>query len=162
MDRTNVTARDEYTGELDVIGWFDRDRATEWQEDTRWDGNNHISLATGSQHDHEKLLRTAQGRWVIHSSSAWQTVQDAWRYIDGDDARTWLIANEYDAAAIADAGLGELPEESGPSLGGRPAIGGKALLSLGDDLLAQLVAEADRRGVTRAALVRELLSSALR
>lgn len=162
MDRINITERDEITGKLSIIGWFDRDRATEWDEGARWDGNNRVSLATGIYSDHERLMRTAQGRWVIHFWSAWQNVPDSWRYVDADSAREWLIINKHDAVAIFAAGLGDLPEESGPNLGGRPAIGGKALLALGDELLARLDAEADQRGTTRAALARELLAAALR
>jgi len=163
MQRINVTARDEVTGELDVIGWFDRDRATSWGEGTRWDGSNNVSLATGVYSDHEELLRTAQGRWVIHSWSQWVNIPDSWRYIPADAARQWLIANQHSAATIVvEAGLGDIPDESGPNLGGRPAIGGLVSLALGDDLLRRLDAEGDRRGVKRAALVRDLLAAALR
>jgi len=162
MQRINVTARDEVTGELDVIGWFDRDRATSWGEGTRWDGSNNVSLATGVYSDHEELLRTAQGRWVIHSWSQWVSAPDSWRYIDADTARQWLIANEHPAATIVEAGLGDVPDESGPNLGGRPAIGGLVSLALGDELLARLTAEATERRTTRAALVRDLLGAALR
>ena len=44
----------------------DTDNATaSWEEGTRWNGNNHISLATGSQWDHQKLYRSRRGRYWL-------------------------------------------------------------------------------------------------
>ena len=33
--------------------WFDLDKAESFEEETQWNGNNHISKATGSQWEHE-------------------------------------------------------------------------------------------------------------
>lgn len=80
-----------YTG-----GWFDLDAATKYEEGRRWDGSNHISLATGSQWDHECLYRTRSGRWVLHHWSQRQGSGDSWREIDDAAAAQWLVANEHD------------------------------------------------------------------
>jgi hypothetical protein len=51
----------------------DTDRAKKsWDEDTRWDGHNHISKATGSQWEHEKLYRSRKGRYYVEHTSQWQ------------------------------------------------------------------------------------------
>lgn len=77
-------------------GWFDLDRAECVDEQTKWDGHNHISLATGSQWDHETLYLTAQGHWVIQSDSQRQGVTPAWKEIPDDDALTWILRNHYE------------------------------------------------------------------
>ena len=73
--------------------WFDTSRAKNWEEDTYWDGNNHISKATGSQWEHEELYLTPKGTWVLHSWSQWQGSTPSWDIITEDAAHAWLIAN---------------------------------------------------------------------
>lgn len=51
-----------------------------------WNGSNHISQATGSQWEHESLLRTAGGWWVLHRWSQWQGVSPTNRNV-GDTPR---------------------------------------------------------------------------
>ncbi len=53
--------------------WFDASKAQAWEERTEWDGSNHISLATGSQWDHERLYRTAKGEWTVQ---CWPQLQE--------------------------------------------------------------------------------------
>ena len=162
MGRINVIKCDEETGTSRVIGWFDYDKVTKWAEGTRWDGNNNVSLMDVGKYGHQALIKTAQGKWVIHFWSQWMNTPDDFWYITPDEARAWLIRAEHSAEAIADAGLGDLPEETGPNLGGRPAIGGHVSVALGDDLLGQLDAEASRTGVTRATLIRDRLAASFR
>jgi hypothetical protein len=76
--------------------WFSSDAATRYEEGRRWDGQNHISLATRSQWDHEALWRTKSGAWVLHWWSQWQGSQDTWEIIDADKAARWLIRNGRD------------------------------------------------------------------
>jgi hypothetical protein len=78
----------------DTTRWFDPAAAEEWGEGTRWDGRNHISLATGDQWIHEILYRTAGGTWVLHRYSQWQGTRDSYREISAEDAATWLVRNE--------------------------------------------------------------------
>jgi hypothetical protein len=70
-----------------------------WDEATRWDGNNHVSVATGSQWNHETLYRSSKGRYYIERTSQWQGSTDSADFIDREDAARWLLANEHDLPA---------------------------------------------------------------
>lgn len=76
--------------------WFDIQRATRYQEESRFDGQNYISLSTGSQWNHECLYRTANGTWILHSWSDWQGSGESWDRVDEPRAASWLIANGHD------------------------------------------------------------------
>jgi hypothetical protein len=76
--------------------WFDPAKCTRWDEGTRWDGRNHVSLATGSQWDHEELFRTPAGRWIIHWWSQWEGSTPSYREIEPAEAAEWLIANGWE------------------------------------------------------------------
>lgn len=72
----------------------DTKNAKAWyEEDTRWDGNNNISVATGSQWEHQTLYKSAKGRWYIVSESQWQGSQPSAEYVGDADAVAWLLAN---------------------------------------------------------------------
>jgi len=73
-------------------GWFDTDKATKYEEDSRWNGNNHISCATGSQWEHETLYRTRSGAWVLHN---WAASGENWDIIGTDSAAEWLVAQRH-------------------------------------------------------------------
>lgn len=75
--------------------WFDTSAAEVFKEDTRWNGQNHISCATGSQWDHEELYRTRRGVWILHWWSQWQGSVPEYREIQPDEARTWLIDQNH-------------------------------------------------------------------
>ena len=52
---------------------YNTDKATRsWEERTEFDGMNDISLATGSQWNHEKLHVTGNERFFVHWWSQWQ------------------------------------------------------------------------------------------
>jgi hypothetical protein len=76
--------------------WFDLDTAERFDEATIWDGRNRISVATGSQWDHECLYRTKSGRWVKHWWSQWQGSRERFEEITAEEAAGWLIRNGYD------------------------------------------------------------------
>ena len=76
--------------------WFDLDTAERFDEGTVWDGRNRISLATGTQWDHETLYRTKSGRWIKHWWSQWQGTVDRWEEIPEAEAAAWLVRNGYD------------------------------------------------------------------
>jgi hypothetical protein len=80
---------------LPTAMWFDSERATSWEEGTRWDGHNHVSLSSGGQFGHERLYRTATGRWVVKSWSQWQGSRTTYRLISAQDAATWFVLNEH-------------------------------------------------------------------
>ena len=76
--------------------WFDADKAASWEEGTRWNGNNHVSLATGSQWEHEMLYRTVGGIYVIRHWSQWQGSTPSLEEISADDAARWLSRNNHE------------------------------------------------------------------
>jgi len=86
----------------------DTDKATaHWDEARRWDGHNHISVATGSQWDHEDLYRSRKGRYYVVHSSQWEGRLDSAEWISREEAARWLLANDHaiptDLAEAADA-----------------------------------------------------------
>lgn len=154
-----VTVTDPYEGT--TVGRFDRDRAERWEEALRWDGRNCISKATGDQWSHQALYRTAGGRWVLCRYSDYQHKPTRYGWIDPVEAKAWLIAQGESAAA--ETHFGSI-EETGPAveLGrGRPEIGGRICVRLGEDLLEQLDGWAAAHDVARAEAVRQLLAATL-
>lgn len=83
--------------------WFDEDAATEFVEDTNWDGSNHISVATGSQWNHESLYRTAGQIWILHAWSQWQGSGESYEIITEDAAARWLSSNGHHDAELPQA-----------------------------------------------------------
>lgn len=75
--------------------WFDLDAALKWDEATSFDGRNHVSQATGSNFEHERLYRTRQGRYVLHWWSDWQGPLPRWTLISENEAFIWLINQGY-------------------------------------------------------------------
>jgi len=74
--------------------WFDRDEATKWDEDTLIDSKgNRISVATGTQWDHEALYRTRKGTYVLNRWRNGEADKEAYFKITKWDAVTWLIRN---------------------------------------------------------------------
>lgn len=73
-----------------------------WEEATRWDGHNHISVATGSQWDHQTLYRSRRGRYYIEHESQWQCSAPSAEWVSNEEACRWLLANSR-----------EVPEELG-------------------------------------------------
>jgi hypothetical protein len=161
MTRINVyEPGDAYTGEpATIAGWFDLESADSWDEGTRWDGSNHVSLATGGQWEHERLFRTAGGRWVLNHWSQWQGTRETYRFIDVDQARDWLIRSEYDSAVVEQITGGEIDVERGP---GQPQIGEavKATIATADlALIDAAIARGEYR--SRSEAVRSLVAKAL-
>ena len=75
----------------------DTDNATaSWPEATRWNGNNHVSRATGSQWEHETLYKSAKGRYWIESTSQWQGSLPRAFFVSNEDAARWLLGNEHE------------------------------------------------------------------
>jgi hypothetical protein len=77
-----------------------------WNEATRWDGHNHISIATGSQWEHETLYRSRKGRYYIERTSQWQGSSPSAQWVSLEVATVWLLANGEelpdDLAELAD------------------------------------------------------------
>jgi hypothetical protein len=152
MDRINVYSYpDDEPRFLD--GWFDRDAADRYSEATDWDGHNHISRATRSQWDHETLYRTTGGRWILNAWSRRQGSLETFEFVTAEDAKTWLLANEHDAAAAQH--FGPIEEEKGP---GRPEVGPAVNIRFPADLLAVVDEAASGQGITRAEYVRRAVA----
>lgn len=64
-----------------------------WDEDTFHDGHNHISVATGSQWNHQTLYKSRKGRYYIVSTSQWQGSRDHCEWVSNHEAARWLLAN---------------------------------------------------------------------
>jgi hypothetical protein len=88
--------------------WFDRDKAVRWEEGSDWDGNNWISVATGSQWEHEALYKTRMGMWVLRRWSEWQGTRSSWRAIDESRAAAWLVKNGHGDDQVLAAKVSEL------------------------------------------------------
>lgn len=154
MARVNIYRLDEFDGKV-LEGWFDPKASESFEEATRWDGNNSVSVVADSKYGHEELYRTKKGRWVLNRWSQWQGVEETYEFIGDEHAREWLLKCERDEAV--EKYFGDLDEESGP---GRPEIGKPINVRLGDDLQARVDAAA-LPGEKRAATIRRLLESAL-
>jgi hypothetical protein len=76
--------------------FFDSDKATQYKEDTYYNGNNHISKSTGSQWNHEALYRTASGKWVLNCYSQYQGTIETYEIISPATAARWFVKNEYE------------------------------------------------------------------
>ena len=87
MDRRNVGTEG---------AWFDASKAQVWDEDTKWNGNNHISLATGSQWSHQRLFRTASGKWIVENTSQYQGSMDSYEEVTPAAAAAWLVVNNHE------------------------------------------------------------------
>lgn len=150
MSRINIFSTDE-EGDRTLVGWFDPAACDHFDEATRWDGQNNVSVNAGGQYDHERLYRTPGGKWVLNHWSQWQGVQETYRFLAGDEARTWLLIAEEDAAV--EKYFGEIEDERGP---GRPAIVDGATFSLKFPavLLGHVDEAAKVAGVSRAEWLR--------
>ncbi|PJE97113.1 hypothetical protein CUT44_14115 [Streptomyces carminius] len=162
MPRVNVFAYpiSEYGQDgPQLVGWFNPDSAIKYDEGTRWDGNNNVSVNPVGQFGHQALYRTKGGRWVLNTWSQWEGSEGKYEFVDDATAKDWLLRNDEDDAV--EQWFGELEEEAGPNLGGRPAVGTKVETRLPDDVLAALDERAKAEGIPRAEMIRRLVAASL-
>ena len=67
--------------------------SAQWDEDPRWDGNNMISVPTGSQWYHQTLYRSRKGRYYVEHTSNWQGSRPHVEWISREEAARWLLVN---------------------------------------------------------------------
>lgn len=67
-----------------------------WDETTEWNGNNHISRATGSQWSHQTLYRSSKGRYYVEHTSQWQGSTPHVEWVSREEAARWLLNCEKD------------------------------------------------------------------
>lgn len=75
--------------------WFDVEKAQMFKEGSRWNGRNHISLATSDQFEHEALYITKSGKIIKNCYSQWQGSVETYHEIDTETAFQWFQKNEY-------------------------------------------------------------------
>lgn len=74
-----------------------------WEDNTRWDGRNHIHITTGDQWSGQTLYQSKKGRFYVVSWSSWQGRQDQAEWISDLEAARWLAHNSREIpAALAD------------------------------------------------------------
>lgn len=160
MDRRIVSPQiDEYGYVAEGTGgWFDAEKATCYDEDKRWNGNNMIGMASGGQCGYEDLYRTAGGRWVHHRDFRNEyNGSDVYRYITADEAKEWMVRAGVSEEELAQA-FPDVEEERGP---GQPQIGTVRKITLPDDAWAALGELADAEEVSRSELVRRAVAAYL-
>ena len=155
MNRINIRSTDE-DGITTLDGWFDLDAAERFDEDTEFDGNNMVSVSTGSQWEHEILWYTAGGRWVLGRNSQWQGVRDSYEFVRENHARDWLILNNRTDAV--ERLLDAVEDERGP---GRPDVGPIVSVRLPEYLLREVDRMGVLRGLSRAATIRGILTGVI-
>ncbi|MEV6309948.1 CopG family transcriptional regulator [Streptomyces sp. NPDC051840] len=156
-ERTRINVSD-YDGRL--LGWFVLESAERFLEDTKYVNDfDKVSVNTLSETTHQTLYRTAKGQWVLNDWSDHSDSADDYRFISEGEAKNWLVLNGEDGAV--ERYFGELEEESGPNLGGRPSIGPKVETRLPQDVLATVDALAKSRSMSRADLLRQLVERGL-
>lgn len=161
MARINVYSRSTEEFDQDeprLLGWFDPDKAVERvQEDTEWDGNNHVGTLSGLQCGYEELFRTAGGRWVRHYNARNQfNGPEFYEFLTDDEAKDWLLRNTSDE--IVERYFGEIAEEHGP---GRPSVTGSPVSIKLGEIEAAVETWRAARGLSRAEAVRQLVAKAL-
>ncbi|MFN6548080.1 hypothetical protein [Mycolicibacterium nivoides] len=143
-------------------GWFDPDTSTVYHENLEWvdttdedelDGSPEdgaergywVSAATESEHRHERLYHTSDGRWVL---MAWSDEKPAGTYdfMSNAGAAAWRAINEPAKPA---------------SRRGRPEVGEAVHLRLPAELKAQVDDFASANALSRAEAVRRLLVDGL-
>ena len=142
-------------------GWFDPETSTVHEEDLRWidltdeddvddadesaEGGYYESAATGTEHSHERLYHTPDGRWVL---MAWtdQKRTGTYSFLSDSGATAWLAINEPAAAA---------PRR------GRPEVGEPVHLRLPAELKERVDLFASVNGISRAEAVRRLVAGGL-
>lgn len=66
-----------------------------WCEDDEFDGKNYISINTGSQWNHEKLYKSAKGKYYLEKWSDWQGSRASAVWLSNNEAAAWLILNNH-------------------------------------------------------------------
>jgi len=75
---------------------LDTDKAAcRWDEATKFNGQNHISVATGYQWYHETLYRSRKGRYYLVHTSDWQGSSSSAEIVSDREAAQWLLHNEH-------------------------------------------------------------------
>lgn len=164
MKRITIYSSDmNEQGGYDKLGWFDLDAAEHiLEESSRWDGQVMRGVISGMQINRAQLYRTKGGRWVENQDSRPEfNGPDQWRFLTDDEARNWMIrSGGQEAEEALEKWFPDTPDEAGPNLGGRPAVGPKVEFRLEPDILAKVDARAAAEGIKRAEMLRRIVTAA--
>lgn len=165
MNRITIYSTDfNEQGGYDRLGWFDLDAAEHvLEEDTRWNGQSMIGVISGMQINRAQLYRTSGGRWVENQDSRPEfNGPNMWRFLTDDEARDWMVKSGGNEAEEAlKEWFPDTPDEVGPNLGGRPAVGPKVEVRLDPETLAKVDKRAAAEGVKRAEMLRRIIVAGL-
>lgn len=75
--------------------WFDAEKAELFKEETYWNGNNHISKATGSQWNHEYMYITKSGVFVLNCWSNYQGSVETYEEVSKNYAAEWFAKQGF-------------------------------------------------------------------
>jgi hypothetical protein len=67
-----------------------------WAEAKRFNGNNMVSIATGSQWAHEELFESRKGRFYVEMWSQYQGSTAHAEWISEQAAVRWLLLNNHE------------------------------------------------------------------
>lgn len=65
-----------------------------WEEETDWNGSNHIGRSSGSMGRQQALYRSSKGRYYIEYTSSWQGEMPRAELIEFEEAVRWLLLND--------------------------------------------------------------------
>ena len=88
--------------------WFDSEKAEIYKENSFHDGRNFISIATGSQFEHEAIYITKSGKFILNHWSNWQGSVETYEIISKDDAAEWFGKQGFQDNEIPDIFLREV------------------------------------------------------
>lgn len=160
MERVNVFTYDT-DGPPEWAGYFYPDKCRKLVEDTEWNGHDHVGVISGSNFIKEYLYRTAGGRWVHRrDESSYNNGDDMYEFYTDGRARDWLLRSQCNDAAIEEF-FGDLEEEQGPPVGGRPAIGPAFSVKFPPALTDAVDAVAKAAGLSRSEQIRRYCEAGL-
>lgn len=90
---------------------IDTDNAQQdWEENTWFDGHNHVSVSTGSQWTHQRLYKSRKGRYYIEHTSQWQGNTPHAEWVSPQEATRWLLMNNHEIPADLAAHVDDMTE----------------------------------------------------
>src|SRR5690606_21326685 len=149
MQRVNVV------NDGKVVGWFNMDQIR-----GRWSDRDPISgSGSGGTGRGEAVILTAGGRWVLQSWTDWAGEEYKHRWLSPDQAREWLVANDF--GEVVAEHFGALPPEV--NLGGRPVtVGGlRRVIQAPTEWWARVDARAAEDGISAAEVIRRAVDQHL-
>jgi hypothetical protein len=112
---TDMATRAEERTPLTDGGWFKLSSALAYGEMQDWDGSNHISRATGSQWDHERLFLSSHGAWILNRWSERDGALETYARISVEQAAEWIVrahGGDLDPSELVSPSLRMTPRQA--------------------------------------------------